>query len=105
MGKRQGFSQWTDNLLVRLATVVFGSSALTCGGAIVLAVLCLLPTGNVAALWVHRARRSALTWLQLPLVYNLIPRMYGVSVLFVLNVRRRPRHRPLTSARTAISCV
>lgn len=59
MGKRQGFSQWTDNLLVRLATVVFGSSALTCGGAIVLAVLCLLPTGNVAALWVHRARRSA----------------------------------------------
>ena len=44
--ERRGNNASTDNILLRLATMTFGSSALTCGAAVILAVLTMIPQSD-----------------------------------------------------------
>ena len=55
---------------MRLATVTLGSGALTCGAAVTLAVITMLPQGN-ATYYVRRGVRSVLTR-QISLVYQMV---------------------------------
>ena len=44
--ERRGNNAGTDSILLRLATMTLGSSALTCGAAVTLSVLAMIPQSD-----------------------------------------------------------